>query len=56
VRNKKTPRAALKNAEVFHIHKQVKITYTGIELRAEDDELVWQQIIRHVPAVNLSLT
>lgn len=45
VRNKRIPRAALKNAEVFHIHKQVKITFTGIELRAEDDELVWQQII-----------
>lgn len=53
VRNKRTPRAALKNAEVFHIHKQVKISFTGIELRADDDELVWQQIIDYAKPLPL---
>lgn len=47
VRNKRVPRAALRNAPVFHIHEQVKITFTGIELRADDDEIVWQQILEY---------
>ena len=45
VRNKKEPRAVLQGAPIFHIEKQVKITFTGIELRADDDELVWEQIL-----------
>lgn len=47
VRNKKEPRASLQGALVFHVEKAVKITFTGIELRAEDDELVWQQILNY---------
>jgi hypothetical protein len=45
VRNKTEPRASLQSALVFHVEKAVRVTFTGIELRAEDDELVWQQIL-----------
>jgi TrfA protein len=45
VRNKTEPRASLQGATIFHIDARVRITYTGIELRADDDELVWQQIL-----------
>ncbi len=42
-RNKKFPRLYLKKAEIFVIGKG-KITYTGEELR-QDDETVWLQLI-----------
>ncbi len=45
VRNKKEPRTSMQGAVVFHVEKAVKITYSGMELRADDDELVWQQIL-----------
>lgn len=45
VRNKTEKRASLQGVTVFHIEKAVKVTFTGIELRADDDELVWQQIL-----------
>lgn len=51
-RNKRQPREALQQAPVFHLNNDVKITYTGIELRAEDDELVWLQVLdyaKHFP-------
>ncbi|HDP7352226.1 TPA: replication initiator protein A [Escherichia coli] len=47
VRNKKKKREACDNKAIFHVNKDVSITYTGIELRAEDDELVWQQILEY---------
>jgi len=46
-RNKRVPREALQGKEIFHVNKEVAITYTGVELRAEDDELVWQQILEY---------
>jgi len=46
-RNKRMPREALQGKEIFHVNKDVVITYTGVELRAEDDELVWQQILEY---------
>jgi hypothetical protein len=52
VRNKRKKREAVEGQEIFHINKDVSIFYTGIELRAEDDELVWQQILeysKHTP-------
>lgn len=52
VRNKKEPRAALQGAVLFHVEKSVSVTFTGIELRADDDELVWLQILdyaKHYP-------
>ncbi|HEX5285679.1 MAG TPA: plasmid replication initiator TrfA [Polaromonas sp.] len=47
VRNKKTPREAMMGHEVFHTSQDVQIYYTGIELRADDDELVWQQVLEY---------
>lgn len=47
VRNKRVPRGALQNAPIFHINAGVSITYTGIELRASDDELVWMQVLEY---------
>lgn len=51
-RNKRVPRAALQGHEIYHLHQDVSITFTGVELRADDDELVWQQVLnyaKHVP-------
>ena len=45
VRNKTVPRAVYQNQLIFNTDKGVKLTYTGIELRADDDELVWLQIL-----------
>lgn len=47
VRNKKEPRASLQNSVLFHTEKAVKVTFTGIELRVDDDELVWQQVLNY---------
>lgn len=47
VRNKRSPRMALQNHSIYHVNKDVTITYTGVELRAEDDELVWQQVLEY---------
>lgn len=46
-RNKRMPRAVRERHTVFHVNKDVQITYTGIELRADDDELVWQQVLEY---------
>jgi hypothetical protein len=45
VRNKKVKREARENHPIFCYDKDVRISYTGIELRAYDDELVWQQVM-----------
>jgi hypothetical protein len=47
VRNKGVKRRAYDNELVYHYNKEVEIYYTGIELRADDDELVWQQILEY---------
>lgn len=47
VRNKRTPREVRQGHVIFVVSKDVKITYTGIELRADDDELVWQQVLEY---------
>lgn len=47
VRNKRVPRAALQGEPIYSIGNDVNITYTGVELRAEDDELVWQQVMEY---------
>jgi len=46
-RNKCVPREAFQARELFHVNKDVTITYTGVELRAEDDELVWLQVLEY---------
>jgi hypothetical protein len=47
VRNKRIERAAMQGALLYHMDKQVRITFTGIELRADDDQLVWQQLLEY---------
>ena len=44
VRNCRVPRSSIQNKPIFVVGDGM-ITYTGIELRAEDDELVWQQFL-----------
>jgi hypothetical protein len=44
-RNKSEPRRTLMHEKLFHYNEYISILYTGIELRAEDDELVWLQIL-----------
>jgi len=46
-RNKKVPRAALQREAIYHISKDVEITFTGIELRADSDELVFAQVLEY---------
>ncbi|WP_039816534.1 plasmid replication initiator TrfA [Xanthomonas arboricola] len=46
-RNKKVPRAAYQRHPIYHISKDVEITYTGIELRADDDELIFAQVLEY---------
>lgn len=50
-RNKSEPRMIMLHQELFHYNEAVSILYTGIELRAEDDELIWLQIISYGKAV-----
>lgn len=52
-RNKTTPRRALEGERLFHLHEGVSVVFTGIELRAEDDELVWLQILHYAQRVPL---
>ena len=47
VKKKGAKREALVRKQLFHFSKDVEIIFTGIELSAADDELVWQQIINY---------
>lgn len=46
-RNKSQKRRSLMHEKLFHYNEFVSILYTGIELRAEDDEIVWLQILNY---------
>jgi hypothetical protein len=39
------PRKSIKRQTMFHLHKDISIVYTGEELRAVDDEIVWMEIL-----------
>jgi len=52
-RNKREPRRTLMHEKLFHYNEHVSILYTGIELRAEDDEIVWLQILKYGESVPL---
>ena len=52
-KNKKEPRQTLMHEKLFHYNEFVSILYTGIELRAEDDEIVWLQILNYGKGVPL---
>jgi len=45
VRNKREPRKTLMHKKLFHYNETVTIIYSGFELRAEDDEIIWLQIL-----------
>lgn len=47
VRNKREKRSVMQAAPLFHTDSGVRITYTGIELRADDDLKVWQQLTHY---------
>lgn len=53
VGNKSVPRRTLMHEKLFHYNDHVSILYTGIELRAEDDEIVWLQILNYAQRVTL---
>lgn len=53
VRNKRTPRAMMEREPIFHVNKDVSITYTGWELRAYDDELVLHQVLEYAKRIPL---
>jgi hypothetical protein len=46
-RNKREPRRTLMQEPLFHYNEHIVIKYTGIELRAEDDEIVWLQLLSY---------
>lgn len=52
-RNKSKPRRMLQHEQLFHLHETVSIVFTGIELRAEDDEIIWLQILHYATGVPL---
>ena len=52
-RNKKQPRRTMVHEKLFHYNEYVEVLYTGIELRAEDDEIVWLQILNYGKSVPL---
>lgn len=52
-RNKREPRKTLMHEKLFHYNEDISILYTGIELRAEDDEIVWLQILSYGQSVPL---
>lgn len=52
-RNKNVARKILLHEKLFHYNEHVSILYSGIELRAEDDEIVWLQILNYGQCVAL---
>jgi hypothetical protein len=47
VRNKSDGRVHLLQTKLFHYNEYITIEYTGQELRAEDDEIIWLQILNY---------
>lgn len=52
-RNKSQKRRTLMHEKLFHYNEFVSILYTGIELRAEDDEIIWLQILNYGQSIPL---
>lgn len=52
-KGKDSARAIIKRQTMFHLHKDISIVYTGEELRADDDELVWMEILNISQTVKL---
>lgn len=47
VKKKGTPRKTMTREKLFHLSDKVEVRYTGQELRAEDDELVWLSLVHY---------
>ena len=52
-RNKREPRRTFMHEKLFHYNEHVLLLYTGIELRAEDDEICWLQLLNYGQRVAL---
>lgn len=52
-RNKREPRKVLLQEKLHHYNDHISILYSGIELRAEDDEIIWLQILSYGQTVAL---
>jgi len=46
-RNKTQPRRSMTREKLFHLNPNISVLYTGAELRAEDDEIIWLQILHY---------
>ena len=53
IKSKREPRKTLLREKLFHYNADIEILYTGAELRAEDDELIWLQILSYGQSVAL---
>ena len=51
--DKRKPREFFTRKRIFHIQSKIALYYTGTELRAGDDELLWMQIIHYSLDSNL---
>ncbi|MBR5940179.1 MAG: TrfA family protein [Neisseriaceae bacterium] len=47
VKKKGTPRKSMNREKIFHLSEKVEVRYTGEELRADDDELVWLSLVHY---------
>lgn len=47
VRGRREPRKSMVREKLFHLNSEVSVLYTGTELRAESDELVWLKIMSY---------
>ena len=47
VKKKGTPRQTMNREKLFHLSDKVEVRYTGEELRADDDELVWLSLVHY---------
>ena len=45
VKKKGTERKTMTREKIFHLSDKVEVRYTGQELRADDDELVWLELV-----------
>lgn len=46
-RSDREKRELLQNHHIFSVNSDISISYTGSELRASDDQLIWQQIVHY---------
>jgi hypothetical protein len=53
VGNHRCQRKYLEKEKLFHYNDFITILYTGIELRAEDDQVIWMQIVNYCQNVPL---